>query len=178
MKFILINRKKAFTLLEILITIIISSVIVVSTLLIFFNVNFDNLNQRKYFTKVNEIEFSLNYIENELKSAIKVDIKDDSLIILNYSYNGFSGNVSTQKIKNVKKVVFKKILDKKKISVYRISQDLLNKLYDGKNKLISMVDDFNFVLDKNKLYIKISYKDRIFEKHIFLRNLKRFEYEK
>lgn len=177
MKYILKNRLKSFTLLEVLITLVISSIIIISTLLIFFNANFENLNQRKQFSKINEIYYSLDYIENELKNAVYVNVNDGNLHILNYTYNGFIDNVDSQKIKNIKQIDFVKEIEKDKVSVYRISLDILNKLDDGKNKLISNLDGFEIFFEGGKVLIKISYRDMTFEREIFLDNIKRFDYE-
>lgn len=177
MKYILKRKTRAFTLLEVLLSMVISSLIILSALNIFYNSYFDNLNQRKYFVKFNEIDYTLNYIERELLSAVEVSVVDGNLKIINYSYNDFSKDTQAQKIKNIKEVIFERKIVNKKISVDRIVWDMLNKNDEGKNLILSNVDSFDVVVDGDVVAIKISYKSKIFERIIKVDNLKRFEYE-
>lgn len=172
----ILKSKSAFTLIEILLTISISSVIIVSSMIIFYNSSFDNLNQRKFFSKYNEIEYLFSYMESELENAIEVKDLEDGLFLVNYSYN-LTMDAKIQKIKNIKEISFLKKKENNKISIYRVALDYLNKNNDGKNKIISGIDEFETKTNGNMVNLKLKYLGNYYEKKIFLKNLKRFNYE-
>lgn len=173
----ILGSKKSFTIIEVLITIAISSVIIVSSMIIFFNVHFDNLNQRKFFVKYNEIDYVLSYMERDLSNAIDIEYDENNLKLVNYSYNDFSKNTKNQKIKNIKEITFSKNLVNGKVNIDRIAIDILNKNNDGKNRLISGVDDFKFNLVDNVINIEIKYGEKTYSRNIKLNNIERFKYE-
>lgn len=173
----ILKNKKSFTIIEVLITVAISSVIIVSSMMIFFNIHFDNLNQRKFSIKYNEIDYALSYMERDLSNAIDIGCEENSLKLVNYSYNDFSKNIKTQKIKNIKEITFLKNVVDGKVNIDRIAIDILNKNNSGKNRLISGIDDFKFNLYEDVINIEIKYGEKIYSKKIRLNNIERFEYE-
>ena len=81
MKYIYQNKTKSFTLLELLITIAVSSIIILCCIYIFFGIYFANLNQRKNFSKLEQIHYSMEYMENEISDSVLTKISSDGIKI-------------------------------------------------------------------------------------------------
>ena len=96
MNFMYPNKLKSFTLLELLITIAVSSVIIICCVHIFYGTCFVNLNQRKNYSKLEQINYAMSYMENEIADSVeqkvkygdKYEIRRISKDILNSTYYG------------------------------------------------------------------------------------------
>lgn len=177
MKCMLQKKIKSFTILEILITILISSLIIVASLSVFQISYITNLNTRKYHTKFQQIDYTLNYIERELKDSVFVEVTNNKIILKKIFYNDFLKNTDFQKVSKINKIIYEKhITSKNKFEINRISNDFLNSKDEGKNKLIKDIDDLKFIKEKNNVVIIVSCFNKEFKKVVFLDRVNKFKY--
>lgn len=177
MKCMLQKKIKSFTIIEILITIVISSLIIVASLSVFKSFYITNFNTRKYHTKFQQIDYALNYIERELKDAIFVEVTDNKIILKKIFYNDYLTNNDFQKVTKINKIIYKKSVDyRKKCEIIRFSKDYLNSKDIGENKLIKDIDDLKFIKDDKKVIITVSCFDKEFKKVVFLDKVDKFKY--
>ena len=153
MNFMYPNKLKSFTLLELLITIAVSSVIIICCVHIFYGTYFVNLNQRKNYSKLEQINYVMSYMENEITDSVETKVNADGIEIKTY----------------------KKVKYGDKYEIRRISKDILNSTYYGNNLLIKDIDYFYVENIEDYLVLKISFNGREYSKYIFLKN-KKFEY--
>ena len=109
MKYIYQNKTKSFTLLELLITIAVSSIIILCCIYIFFGIYFANLNQRKNFSKLEQIHYSMEYMENEISDSVLTKISSDGIKIKKYRYSSYLSEKSSNTITKVNDIEYKKI---------------------------------------------------------------------
>ena len=176
MNFIYLKKVKSFTLLELLITIVISSIIIVCCMQIFFGTYFINLNQRKNYSKLEQINYAMSYMENEISNSIDIKVSSDEIKIKKYSYNSFLSENPNHSISKVNEITYKKKKYKDKYSIDRISKDILNSIHSGSNKLIDDLDFFDVEFFNDCLILKMSFKKIEYVKYIFLKNLDKFDY--
>ena len=158
---------KSFTMLELLITIVISSLVIIACFSVFQISYTNNLNMRKYYIKFQEIDYALNYMEREIKNAVFIDVKENNIHLKKYSYNDFLSNTNFQIISKFNDINFKKNGYNKKYDIDRES---------GKNKLIKDIDEVNFAKYNDKIVIKIYYSNKEFKKIINLDKINKFDY--
>ena len=86
MKCMLQKINKSFTMLELLITIVISSLVIIACFSVFQISYTNNLNMRKYYIKFQEIDYALNYMEREIKNAVFIDVKENNIHSVSYTH--------------------------------------------------------------------------------------------
>ena len=89
MNFMYQNNRRSFTLLELLITIVVSSIIIICCIHIFYGTYFLNLNQRKNYSKLEQINYAMNYIEKEISDSLETKVTSDEIELKRYRYNSF-----------------------------------------------------------------------------------------
>lgn len=178
MKCMLQKINKSFTMIELLITIVISSLVIIACFSVFQISYTNNLNMRKYYIKFQEIDYALNYMEREIKNAVFIDVKENNIHLKKYSYNDFLSNTNFQIISKFNDINFKKNGYNKKYDIDREAKDYLNSKSSesGKNKLIKDIDEVNFVKYNDKIVIKIYYSNKEFKKIINLDKINKFDY--
>lgn len=169
------KKIKSFTLLELLITIIVSSLLVIACLSIFHTSYSINLNQRKQNTKFQEIDYVMNYIEQELKDAIFLEYNEKNISFKKLTYNGYIEK-GVQKIAKINEITFKITDYNGKYDIDRISKDTLDSNDSGVNKLIKGLDNVGLKYFQNKIIISIESFGKSFEKIIHLEINDRFNY--
>ena len=175
MNFMYPNKSKSFTLLELLITIAVSSVIIICCVHIFYGTYFVNLNQRKNYSKLEQINYAMSYMENEITDSVETKVNADGIEIKRYRYNSFLSESSNHTISKVNEIAYKKVKYGDKYEIRRISKDILNSTYYGNNLLIKDIDYFYVENIEDYLVLKISFNGREYSKYVFLKN-KKFEY--
>lgn len=175
MNFIFQKKVKSFTLLELLLVIVISSLIIICCINIFYSSYFVNLNQRKNYSKFQQINYVMNYIENEITNAVDINVNDSEIIIKKYTYNSF---ISENKfnISKINEIRYKINKYKEKYEIDRISKDILNSTNYGTNKLIKDLDFFDIKKFDNYLILDMGFNNKHYYKYIFFKNLERFKY--
>ena len=163
MKYIYQNKTKSFTLLELLITIAVSSIIILCCIYIFFA----NLNQRKNFSKLEQIHYSMEYMENEITDSVLTKISSDGIKIKKYRYSSYLSEKSSNTITKVNDIEYKKIKVGNKYEIRRISKDTLNSTNYGNNLLINDLDFF-----EDYLVLRYSFNNKEYFKYILLKNIK------
>lgn len=175
MKYIYQNKTKSFTLLELLITIAVSSIIILCCIYIFFGIYFTNLNQRKNFSKLEQIHYSMEYMENEISDSVLTKISSDGIKIKKYRYSSYLSEKSSNTITKVNDIEYKKIKVGNKYEIRRISKDTLNSTNYGNNLLINDLDFFDVEYFENYLVLRYSFNNKEYFKYILLKNTK-FDY--
>lgn len=175
MNFIYPNKLKSFTLLELLITIVVSSIIVICCVYIFYGTYFANLNQRKNYSKLEQINYAMEYMENEISNSVETKVDSDGIKIKRYRYNSFISENSNHTISKVNEIAYKKVKYGNKYEIRRISKDILNSTYYGSNLLIKDLDFFNVEKSDDYLILRFSFNSKEYTKYIFLKS-KKIEY--
>lgn len=172
MNFLYQNKFKSFTLLELIITIVVSSIIVVCCVYIFYGTYFLNLNQRKNYSKFEQINYAMEYMENEISDSIETKVYTDVIKIKRYRYNSFISENSNHTISKVNEISYKKKKKNNKYEIHRISEDILNSTYYGSNLLIKDLDFFEVEKLDDYLILKFSFNNKEYTKYIYLNNKK------
>ena len=175
MNFMYPNKSKSFTLLELLITIAVSSVIIICCVHIFYGTYFVNLNQRKDYSKLEQINYAMDYIENEISDSADTRVNSDGIEIKRYRYNSFLSEKSNHTISKINEIIYKKVKYGDKYEIRRISKDILNSTYYGNNLLIKDLDSFEVESFDNYLVLRFSFNGKEYSKYIFFKN-KKFKY--
>lgn len=175
MNFMYPNKLKSFTLLELLLTIVVSSIIVICCVYIFYGTYFANLNQRKNYSKFEQINYAIEYMENEISDSIETKVYSDGIEIKRYRYNSFISENSNHTISKVNEILYKKKKKNNKYEIQRISKDILNSTYYGNNLLIKDLDFFDVKKIDNYIILTFTFNNKEYTKYIFLKN-KKFDY--
>ena len=150
MKYIYQNKTKSFTLLELLITIAVSSIIILCCIYIFFGI----------------------YFENEITDSVLTKISSDGIKIKKYRYSSYLSEKSSNTITKVNDIEYKKIKVGNKYEIRRISKDTLNSTNYGNNLLINDLDFFDVEYFEDYLVLRYSFNNKEYFKYILLKNIK------
>lgn len=172
MNFMYQNNRRSFTLLELLITIVVSSIIIICCIHIFYGTYFLNLNQRKNYSKLEQINYAMNYIEKEISDSLEIKVNSDEIELKRYRYNSFLSENNRHTVSKINKITYKIIKYGSKYEIRRISKNILNSTYYGSNLLINDLDFFLVERIDNYLVIKVSFNGKEYSKYIFLKNSK------
>lgn len=176
MKCMFVKKIRSFTLIELLITITLSSLIILSCLSVFYTAYFTNINQRKNYGNLLDINYAINYMENEISNAVKIKINSNGIILWKYTYNSYLFEKRDNYVSEFNKIEYKIKKNKEGYDIDRISKDILNKTDYGVNKIIKNVESVDFEFSGNCLNLKFSTKGKVIEKCIYMDKLDKFNY--